>query len=350
MPDPVAHNLPLQLTSFIGREKEIEEIKRLLAATRLLTLTGAGGCGKTRLSLHIAADLLEEDDSAGKDDSANRLYGDGVWFVELAPLSDPALVAQIVASAFGLQEGAGRSLETALKDYLREKNLLLILDNCEHLIAACAQFADKLLHACPHLKILATSREALGIAGETTYRVPSMAMPPTDFRSLADFGSLSQYDAVRLFIDRAISVQSTFSVNNQNAPAVAQICHRLDGIPLALELAAARVKIFSAEEIEARLGNRFRLLTSGSRTALPRQQTLRALIDWSYDLLSEPERALLSRLSVFAGDWAFDAMEMVCAEERGSVGAEEKRQASPLLPSAPAPLLREDILSISHLA
>ncbi len=302
-------NLPNPLTSFIGREKEIRELKELLATTRLITLSGAGGCGKTRLALQVSADLT-------------NAFSDGAWFVELAPLADPALVVQTIAATFGLQEGAGRSLETALKDYLREKNLLLILDNCEHLIATCAQFADMFLHMCPHLKILATSREALGVAGETAYRVPSLAVP--DPQRLPSLESLSQYDAVRLFIDRAISVQSTFSVNNHNAPAVAQICHRLGGIPLALELAAARVKIFSAEEIEARLDDRFRLLTGGSRMALPRQQTLRALIDWSFDLLSAPERVLLSRLSVFAGGWTFDAAEYVCADDVGA------KHASPL--------------------
>ena len=297
--DTLPNNLPTQLTSFIGREKEIAEIQRLLETSRLVTLTGAGGCGKTRLSLQIAADSLED-------------FAEGAWFVDLAPLADPALVIQAVASTFRLQERTEHSLETTLKDYLGEKNLLLILDNCEHLIQTCAELSDTLLHACPHFKILATSREALGVAGEMAYHVPSLAVP--DPQHLPPIESLSQYDAVRLFIDRAISIQSTFNVNNHNAPAVAQICHRLGGIPLAIELAAARVKVFSAEEIEARLDDRFRLLTGGSRMALPRQQTLRALIDWSFDLLSEPERMLLSRLSVFAGGWTFDAAEFVCVD------------------------------------
>lgn len=325
--DTLPNNLPIQLTSFIGREKEIAEVKRWLETSRLVTLTGAGGCGKTRLATQVAADLLES-------------FDDGAWFVELAPLADPALVVQVVATTFGLQEGTGRSLETALKDYLREKNLLLVLDNCEHLIQACAQFASMFLNASPHLKILATSREALGVAGETVYRVPSLAVP--DPQHLPPIEALSQYDAVRLFIDRAISVHSTFTVNNHNAPAVAQICHRLGGIPLAIELAAARVKIFSAEEIEARLDDRFRLLTGGSRTAMPRQQTLRALIDWSYDLLSEPERVLLSRLSVFAGGWTFDAAETVCSLQNAEGSDGNQPTANHLLPT--------DILDLlSHL-
>ncbi len=293
------NNLPIQMTSFIGRENEIAEIKQELSAHHLVTLTGSGGTGKTRLSLQVAADLLGQ-------------YEDGVWFIELAPLTDPALVVQGVASTFGLKEEAGRSLETALKDYLREKSLLLILDNCEHLIAACAQFADTFLHACPKLKILASSREALGIAGESAYHVPSLSVP--DPNHLPSIETLSQYDAVRLFIDRAVMVQPAFAITNQNAPALAQICYRLDGIPLAIELAASRVKALKVEDLEKRLDDRFRLLTGGSRTALPRQQTLRALIDWSYDLLSEPERLLLRRLSVFAGGWTLEALESVCAD------------------------------------
>lgn len=321
------NNLPVQLTSFIGRDKEIEEIMGLLSSARLVTLTGAGGCGKTRLSLQIAADSLED-------------FADGAWLIELAPLADPTLVTQTLASTFHLQERSEHSLETTLKDYLLDKNLLLILDNCEHLLQACAELSDTLLHACPDLKILATSREALGIVGEKAYRVPSLAVP--DPQHLPRIESLSQYDAVRLFVDRAISIQSTFTITNHNAPAVAQICHRLGGIPLAIELAAARVKIFSAEEIEKRLDDRFRLLTGGSRTVLPRQQTLRALIDWSYDLLTESERVLLARLSVFSGGWTFDAAETVCSDQSGGGGEKP-------LPIANR-LLANDILDLlSHL-
>ena len=301
--DVLPNNLPRQLTSFVGREQEMADVKRLLAATSLLTLVGTGGAGKTRLSLQVAADVLE-------------MYRDGAWLVELASLTDPALVPQVVAAALGVREQAGRSVVQTLQEFLQTRALLLVLDNCEHLVAACAALADGLLRACPDLRILATSREALGIAGETTWRIPSLSMP--DPRR-ADFGAsdlaaaLPQYEAVRLFIDRALAVSPGFAVTNENAPSVAEICHRLDGIPLALELAAARIRVLSPEQIAARLDDRLRLLTGGSRTALPRQQTLRALVDWSYDLLSEQERTLLRRLSVFAGGWTLEAAEAVCA-------------------------------------
>jgi predicted ATPase/class 3 adenylate cyclase len=303
--DALPNNLPRQLTSFVGREREMQEIKRLLGATSLLTLVGTGGAGKTRLSLQVAADVLET-------------YRDGAWLVELAPLSDPTLVPQTVATALGVREQAGRPAMQTLQEYLRTRTLLLVLDNCEHLVAACTSLADGLLRACPNLKILATSREALGIAGETTWRVPSLSMPDPrqpGFGAAELAAALPQYEAVRLFIDRAVAVSPGFAVTNRNAPAVAQICHRLDGIPLALELAAARVRVLSPEQIAARLDDRLRLLTGGSRTALPRQQTLRALVDWSYDLLSEQERTLLARLSVFAGGWTLEAAEAVCTGE-----------------------------------
>jgi predicted ATPase/class 3 adenylate cyclase len=310
------NNLPVQLTSFIGREKEIEEVKRSLSATRLLTLTGAGGCGKTRLALQVASDLLEE-------------YRDGVWLVELAALSDPALVPQAVASVLSLREEPGYlpagegspaaiPILSRLSDHLRPKRMLIVLDNCEHLVEACASLAEGLLRACPNLRILATSREALGISGERAWSVPSLSLlDPKMFPSLAKdimASTLTQYESVRLFIDRAVSALPTFTVTNRNAPAVAQICHRLDGIPLAIELAAARVKVLSAEQIALRLDDRFRLLTGGSRTALPRQQTLRATIDWSYNLLPEPERVLLRRLSAFVGGWTLPAAEAVCGD------------------------------------
>jgi predicted ATPase len=285
------------LTSFIGREEQMSDVEQLLAAHRLVTLTGAGGCGKTRLALQLAADLLEA-------------YPDGVWLVELAALADPALVSQRVASVLGVQEEPGCPLVTTLTAYLRPRSLLLVLDNCEHLLAASTQLGETLLRACPNLRILATSREGLGLLGEQTYRVPSLSLP--DPRSLPPLEQLQAVEAVRLFVDRALLCRPTFALTPANAASVAEVCHRLDGIPLAIELAAARAKVLPVEQVAARLDDRFRLLTGGSRTALPRQQTLRALIDWSYDLLTEPERALLRRLSVFAGGWTLEAAEAVC--------------------------------------
>jgi predicted ATPase/class 3 adenylate cyclase len=294
------HNLPRQLTSFIGRDGEMAEIKQLLSKTALLTLTGAGGCGKTRLALQVAADVLEE-------------FEEGVWLVELAALADSTLVPQTVAAALGVREEPGRPLTETLIDYLRPRQVLLLLDNCEHLLSASAQLADTSLRACPRLRVLVTSREGLGIAGETTYRVPSLSLP--DLQHLPPVAALSQFEATRLFVDRAAAAVPSFTLNEQNAPSVAEVCYRLDGIPLAIELAAARVKALPVEQITRRLDDRFRLLTGGSRAALPRQQTLRATIDWSYDLLSEAERMLLRRLSVFAGGWTLEAAEAVGAGE-----------------------------------
>ena len=297
--DPLRNNLPIQATSFVGRDKEIKAVKALLARTRLLTLTGSGGAGKTRLSLQVAADLTEGVD-------------DGVWLAEFASLSDPGLVAQTLAQALGVREEPGRPITQTLVDFLRPRSLLLVLDNCEHVLDAAAELCEAILRTCLSVKILASSREGLNIAGETTYRIPSLSVP--DLKRSATPESLSHYEAVRLFIERAQAAQSSFSVTNANAPAVAQICHRLDGIPYAIELAAAKVRALSAEQINARLDDRFRLLTGGSRTALPRQQTLRAMIDWSYDLLSTEEQTLLRRLSVFAGGWTLEAAEAVCAD------------------------------------
>ncbi|MBI5879661.1 MAG: tetratricopeptide repeat protein [Chloroflexi bacterium] len=298
----IPNNLPIQVTSFVGRERELAELQRLLVATRLLTLTGSGGTGKTRLSLQVAAEVLDK-------------YRDGVWFVELAPLADPVLVPQTVASVLGVREQPGRPMLAALSDWLQTKQLLLILDNCEHLLDACAKLADAVLHASRETRILTSSREALGIAGETAYRVPSLESPSPTHAMHDSVEKLTQYAAVQLFIERATQSRTTFTVTNANAPAVVQICYRLDGIPLAIELAASRVKALSVDQIAARLDDRFRLLTGGSRTALARQQTLRALIDWSYSLLAEPERVLLRRLSVFAGGWTLEAAEAVCAGE-----------------------------------
>jgi predicted ATPase/class 3 adenylate cyclase/Tfp pilus assembly protein PilF len=295
-----AHNLPAQVTSFIGREKELDEIIHLVAKNRLVTLAGSGGIGKTRLSLKAAQELL-------------NAFPDGVWFIELAPLSDPALVPQAMVSTLGLIDQAGRSALNVLTDFLQTKRALLILDNCEHLIQACAQLTETLLRACPDLHIFDTSREALGVPGENTFSVPALSAPEIE----QSFGieTLTKYEAVQLFVERARAALPGFVLTKNNAPAIAQLCHQLDGIPLALELAAARIKMMSLKEIVSHLNDRFHLLTGGARTALPRHQTLQAMIDWSHDLLSEPERVLLRRLSVFAGGWSLEAAESVCGNE-----------------------------------
>ncbi len=294
----VPNNLPRQLTTFIGREREIAEAKRLLAETHLLTITGPGGSGKTRLSLEIGARLLSE-------------YPDGVWLVEFAHLADPARVPQVLATALSVREEADRPLLVTLVDHLRPKRVLLLLDNCEHLIDACAGLADTLLRGCPEVKILPSSREALGLTGEVVFRVPPLSLP--DSRLVPALERLAAYEAVRLFVDRAIAVKPDFTLTDDTAAAVVQICRRLDGIPLAIELAAARVRTLSVQQITAHLDERFRLLTGGSRTALPRHQTLRGLIDWSYGLLSEAERELFRRVSVFVGGWTLEASVAVCA-------------------------------------
>ncbi len=296
--DAHRHNLPIQLTSFIGRTREIAEVKRLLGAARLVTLTGSGGAGKTRLALQVAADVVEA-------------YPDGVWLAEFAPIADPILVPKTVASALSVPEQPGRGMTETLAATLRFKHLLLLLDNCEHLLTACADLAATLLRACPKVCLLATSREGLDVPGETLWGVPSLSLP--DVRHLPPSEDLILYEAVRLFVDRAVATTPGFTVTSENAPAVAQVCQRLDGIPLAIELAAARVKVLAVEQIATRLDDRFRLLTGGSRAVLPRQQTLLATMDWSYGLLSEEERMVLRRLSVFAGGWALDAAEAVCA-------------------------------------
>ena len=292
------NNLPIQLTSFIGREREMSEIKQLLKSNRLVTLLGTGGTGKSRLSLQVGADLLEQ-------------FPDGIWFVELAPLTDSSLVPQVVASVIGVREEAGRTISHVLAESLRQRTVLIILDNCEHMLDATARLAQSLLQSCPHLTVLASSREAFTVPGEMVFRVPSLSQPEAASRHTA--ASLSQFEAVRLFIDRAASVNAEFAVTNSNAPALAQLCARLDGIPLAIELAAARARSLSVEEITGTLDHCFRILTGGSRTALPRQQTLRALVDWSYDLLSDPEKTLLRRVSVFYDGWTLEAAEQVCA-------------------------------------
>jgi predicted ATPase/class 3 adenylate cyclase len=297
------NNLPLQLTSFIGRDKELVQLRGLLAAHRLVTLTGIGGCGKTRMAVQAAAEVLEA-------------YPDGVWLVELAPLSEPSLVDQQLATVLGIREavaagGSGPStLTDRLVDYLASRRSLVLLDNCEHLVEACAGLAARLVGACRELTMLATSREPLGVAGEATFGVPPLALVDA-----ADPADISNAEAVRLFVDRAGLVDPNFALTAENAPAVASICRRLDGIPLAIELAAARTRSLTPQQLDARLGDRFRLLAGSSRTALPRHQTLQAAIDWSHRLLSGPERILFRRLAVFAGGCSLEAAEQVCAND-----------------------------------
>lgn len=293
------NNLPQQATTFIGREGEITAIKKLLAKTRLLTLHGAGGIGKTRLSLQAAAAVMDA-------------FGDGVWFVELAALADPRVVPLAVAAVLGVKEEAGHPLTEALRSFVKDRKLLLILDNCEHLLSACAELATQLLRAGPELRVLTASREPLHVAGETTYAVPALAFPEAG--QLIALAALKHYEATSLFIERALSAQPALQFTEKTVAAVADICRRLDGIPLAIELAAARVRALSVEKIAARLNDRFSLLARGDASALPRQQTLRALIDWSFDLLTQDERTLLGRLAVFAGGWTLEAAEAVGVE------------------------------------
>ena len=284
--DALPNNLPLQLTTFVGRESEIQRVIDLLESHRLVTLVGTGGVGKTRLALQVGADVLDH-------------YEDGVWFIELAPLSDGTLILNELTSLFGVQATGDRPMLDALLAALRPKHALLIVDNCEHLVDPAAEIIEKILRSSPNIRILATSREALKIAGESVHRV----------------ASLDEQAGIALFADRAAAATDSFELTEANSATVAKICRRLDGIALAIELAAARVRAVSVDELFTRLDERFRILTGGSRTALPRQQTMRALIDWSYDLLTTEEQALLRRVSVFSGGWILDGATAVCADD-----------------------------------
>ncbi len=299
---PVAapNNLPRQISSFVGREEEASSCAALLLESRLLTLTGPGGCGKTRLALNVAERFLPQNTG-------------GTWFVDLAPLSEPKRVPQALAAALGVREETGRELVAQLAEHLGAQPTLVVLDNCEHLLEACAALVSVLLDACQGVRVLATSREALGLGGEQTYVVPSLSVP--DPRRAANAAAVMASSAGRLFAERASLVNASFEVNESNARGVAEILQRLDGIPLAIELAAARIKLLSVDQIRAKLDDRFRLLTSGSRDALPRQQTLRATIQWSYDQLVEEEQRLMRALSVFVGGWTLEAATAICGED-----------------------------------
>ncbi len=288
-------NLPASMTSFIGREKEQEEIIQLIKKNRLVTLAGVGGIGKTRLSLQLGHRLLNH-------------YPDGVWFVPLDSLSDSALVTQTVASVFDIREGPEHPVIEILKNVLRQKTTLLILDNCEHLLDACAQLVVILLTNCPKLKILATSRETLNVEGESIYHLPSLAIPEHNM----SLETLTEYESVKLFTERATLVVSSFALTKENAQTVVNICRRVDGMPLAIELAAARVHMLNVEEISKQLQGSLSLLASNHRTTLPRHQTLQASMNWSWGLLSEAEQIFMQQLSIFAGGWTLEASQAVC--------------------------------------
>ncbi|TDC01294.1 LuxR family transcriptional regulator [Nonomuraea longispora] len=291
--------LPSELNSFVGRRHEVADVKRLLSESRLVTLVGVGGVGKSRLALRVALDV-------------RRAFPDGVWLVELAALEDPELLVQTVSEALGIQDRSVRSPIDVLTSRLRDEHLLVVLDNCEHLLDDCAVLAATLIRAVPRLSILATSRQALGVTGELTMPVPPLVIPGLD-SECPSIASLRQSDAVRLFVDRAHAVLPGFELTKDNGESVARICRRLDGIPLAIELAAVSLRAISVDQLLARLDDRFRLLTKGARTAMPRQRTLRALIDWSYGLCTEQEQLLWARLSVFSGGVDLEAAEQVCS-------------------------------------
>ena len=290
---------PRHLTTFVGRRQELAQIQERLKESRLLMLAGPGGCGKTRLAVELANRIADQ-------------FPDGAWTVELASVAEPSLVPYAVAAALGVQEQPGQPLTSLVTKYLRSKDALLVLDNCEHLLEPAAELSENILRSCPLVRILATSREPMNLEGEVTWRVPGMSLP--DLRMAKRDQRIKDSDAVVLFVDRARLADPGFSLSGTNAPIVAQICLRLDGIPLAIELAATRVKVLRVEQILERLEQIFRLLTGGARTVMPRHRTLRAAFDWSYELLTEPERAIFRRMSVFAGSFSLEAVEMVCSD------------------------------------
>lgn len=293
--DARPNNLPIQLTSLVGRERDLGDVKALLDTCRLVTLSGSGGVGKTRVALQIGADLIDR-------------FRDGVWFADLAPITDPELVSSVIAKVLGISQQEGRRVDESIPRWLKGKQLLIILDNCEHVVEAAARIADAIIHNCSEVLVLSTSRQALGISGEVVHRLPSLAIPDKGLRA----NEALAYGAIALFVDRAKAAETRFALTDDNAPIVTNICRRLDGIPLAIELAAARVSVLSIPHLAQRLDERFKILTGGSRTALPRQKTLVALIDWSYDLLTAQEQTLFNRLGIFAGAFSLAAAATVC--------------------------------------
>ncbi|MBV8163215.1 MAG: adenylate/guanylate cyclase domain-containing protein [Candidatus Eremiobacteraeota bacterium] len=302
--DARPNNLPVQVSALIGRERDLDDVKALIGKHRCVTITGSGGIGKTRVALQAGADLIDR-------------YPDGVWFADLAPITDPELIASVVATAVGMAQVGGRRVDEAVPHWLKRKQLLLILDNCEHELGAVAPLADAIHRTAPHVRILATSRQALDISGEAAYRLPSLAVPVSGSRVGVD--EALQYGAVAVFVDRATHADTRFVLTGDNAPIVADICRRLDGIPLAIELAAARVNVLSIPDLAQRLNERFKILTGGSRTALPRHKTLTALIDWSYDLLTPQEQKLFQQLGIFPGGFGLEAATNVCGVEADEI-------------------------------
>ena len=299
-------NLPAEPNSFVGRDRDLGDLQLLIGNVRILTLCGPGGIGKTRLVMRLGWQLTDD-------------FPDGVWLVELASTTDPALAARQVATVLGVREERGRPAAATLADALRGRHLLLILDTCEHLVDAVADLVRDLIASCPQLRVVATSREPLRVRGETVWRVQPLSLPAeqTVPSGLAapDPAAATEHEAIQLFADRARAVRPAFELTRDNCAHVVHICRTLDGVPLAIELAAARIRALSVEQIAARLDDRFRLLASGDRTAPPRQQTLQAAVDWSFELLTRDEQLLLRRLSVFAG-WSLDMAEQVCADEQ----------------------------------
>lgn len=298
--DARQNNLPSIITKFIGRQKELNEIKNLFPGVRMISLTGAGGTGKTRLALQLASEMVDE-------------YENGVWIIELSAINDPELIIKEITITLGLKEDPTTDIFETLKSFLKSKKILLLLDNTEHLLNKCAKIAEDLLSYCPNLKIISTSRESFNIPGETIYRVPPLSMPEKIENET--YETLCQYESVKFFYDRAVSVNSNFQLTKENIHIIAELCKKLDGIPLAIELASKRMNVLTAEKILERLSDRFKLLTSGNTTALPRQKTLRAMIDWSYDMLNPNEQLMLQRLSIFMGGWTLESAEQICSDE-----------------------------------
>jgi len=299
--DARRNNLPVSVSKFIGRKKEIEEIKELFANIRMLSLIGSGGTGKTRLAVEILGGVLDE-------------FENGVWLIEFSPVTDPELIVSEITTVLNVKEEPGKKLLETLKEYLKGKHIILLFDNCEHLLDKCSSIAMELLSSCPKLKIISTSRMSFNIPGETIYRIPPLSIPENIKNKT--FKSLSEYESVKFFLEIANSINSNFNLTEDNIYYVAELCKRLDGIPLAIELAAKRINVLTVDKILDRLDNRFKLLTGGGSTALPRQKTLKAMIDWSYDLLEADEQELLQRLSIFMGGWTLEAAEEICSDDK----------------------------------